>query len=284
MFFRIVLAAAAGEIVNDAECQKSALNVIINCVCGPVNRVGGSVARISMINTKKKVYRCGEDILNKMWNCVRFNNGIMLLINLLMTKTPITDADTIRTLSCKALCGLARSESVRQVICKLQLFTNGQIQGNTKCVSILLLTVFTGLALMKEPILQDKRKEHIRFCKYCLELIERVTGSPMSSNIETSIVNLNKVMCVRYSLSHSNCSFFSQAEVISQTRIAFNEKELLQLIYNHLIQKGLNKTADALVEEADISFNNNANSLIKNSLKFSTPPKTVPRVVCLNSL
>lgn len=46
---------------------------------------------------------------------------------------------------------------------------------------------------MKEPILQDKRQEHIRFCKYCLELIERVTGSPMPSNIETSIVNLNKV-------------------------------------------------------------------------------------------
>lgn len=124
------MAAAAGEIVNDAECQKSALNVIINCVCGPLNRVGGSVARISVGNTKKKVYRCGEDVLNKMWNCVRFNNGIMLLINILMTKTPITDADSIRTLSCKALCGLARSDNVRQVICKLQLFTNGQIQGD----------------------------------------------------------------------------------------------------------------------------------------------------------
>ena len=47
---------------------------------------------------------------------------------------------------------------------------------------------------MKEPILQDKRSEHIQFCKYCIELIERVTGSPVTTNLEASVGNLNKVV------------------------------------------------------------------------------------------
>lgn len=125
---RIILSAASGELINDPECQRSALNIIINCVCGPMNRNSIMSKTPSAIASKKKLIRYGEDILNKLWNCVRFSNGIMLLINLLVTKTPITDADSIRKLSCKALCGLARSENVRQVICKLPLFTDGQIQ------------------------------------------------------------------------------------------------------------------------------------------------------------
>lgn len=45
-------------------------------------------------------------------------------------KTPITDADSIRALACQALAGLARSETVRQIISKLTLFTSGQLQSN----------------------------------------------------------------------------------------------------------------------------------------------------------
>ena len=136
---------------------------------------------------------------------------------------------------------------------------------------------------MKEPILQDKRQEHIRFCKYCLELIERVTGSPMPSNIETSIVNLNKVFYKEIFLFCRILRYFlfCQAEVISQTKIVFNENELLQLIHNHLIQKGLTKTAQTLSSEANISNGGSSNQL-KNLIKFATPPKTVPRVVCLD--
>ncbi|CAG2112664.1 unnamed protein product [Medioppia subpectinata] len=224
---RIILAAAEGEIVADPDCQRSALNVIINCVCGPLSRIGGSIARLCGGSAKKRSFRSGEDLLTKMWNCVRSNNGIMILLNLMMVKTPITDADSIRALSCKALCGLARSETVRQIISKLPLFTNGQIQG-----------------LMKEPILQDKRTEHIKFCKYCIELIERVTGAPVATNLETSIANINK------------------AEVVAQTRIEFNEKELLQLIYHHLMKKGLSKTAQLLHTEAELpSFSSSRNAI-----------------------
>lgn len=35
----VILGAAEGEIVADPEVQKAALNVLITCVCAPMNRV-----------------------------------------------------------------------------------------------------------------------------------------------------------------------------------------------------------------------------------------------------
>lgn len=46
----------------------------------------------------------------------------------MIIKTPLTDADCIRTLACKALAGLARSETVRQIVSKLPMFASGQLQ------------------------------------------------------------------------------------------------------------------------------------------------------------
>ncbi|XP_074598714.1 lisH and WD40 domain-containing protein mahjong isoform X2 [Brevipalpus obovatus] len=217
----VILSCATGsETPNplDSEVKKSALHVIINCVCGPLHRIGDTIARLCSSSAKKsRSFRNGEDVLTKMWNCVRDNNGIIVLLNQLTVKTPISEADSIRALACKALCGLARSETVRQIISKLPLFTSGQLQ-----------------TLMKEPVLQDKRTEHIKFCKSCLQLIESVTGSPLSTNLDTSPANIAK------------------AEVVAQTKITYNEKELLLLIYQHLMAKGLKQSAAALQREASL--------------------------------
>lgn len=110
----------------------------------------------------------------------------------MMVKTPITDADSIRALACRALAGLARSEKVRQIISKLPMFTDGQIQ-----------------SLMKDPILQEKRQEHVTFQKYALELMERVSGKakPTGAEYEISLVSLHRVsyfrmiVCITYDLS-----------------------------------------------------------------------------------
>lgn len=51
-----------------------------------------------------------------------------MLLSLLAVKMPITDADQIRALACKALVGLSRSSAVRQIISKLPLFTSSHIQ------------------------------------------------------------------------------------------------------------------------------------------------------------
>ncbi|XP_063076746.1 DDB1- and CUL4-associated factor 1-like isoform X2 [Engraulis encrasicolus] len=216
----IVLVVAEGEVfVNDAEIQKSALQVVINCVCAPDKRVS-SIGKFMAGTPRRRLpqaNRASESVLAKMWNVVQSNNGIKVLLSLLTVKMPITDADQIRALACKALVGLARSATVRQIISKLPLFSSGQIQ-----------------TLMKEPVLQDKRNEHVRFCKYAAELIERVSGKPLLMGTDVSLARLQR------------------ASVVAQSRISFPEKELLLLIRNHLVAKGLNDTATTLTKEADL--------------------------------
>lgn len=82
--------------------------------------------------------------------------------------------------------------------------------------------------------LQDKRNEHVRFCKYAAELIERVSGKPLLMGTDVSLARLQR------------------ASVVAQSRISFPEKELLLLIRNHLVAKGLNDTATTLTKEADL--------------------------------
>lgn len=130
---------------------------------------------------------------------------------------PITDADQIRALACKALVGLSRSSTVRQIISKLPLFSSGHIQ-----------------QLMKEPVLQDKRSEHVKFCKFAAELIERISGKPLLIGTDVSL------------------AWLQRASVVAQSRISFPEKELLLLIRNHLVAKGLHDTATTLTKEAEL--------------------------------
>lgn len=163
---------------------------------------------------------------------------LQVLLSLLTVKMPITDADQIRALACKALVGLSRSSSVRQIIGKLPLFSSGHIQ-----------------QLMKEPVLQDKRSEHVKFCKFAAELIERISGKPLLIGTDVSL------------------AWLQRANVVAQSRISFPEKELLLLIRNHLLAKGLNDTATTLTKEADLPMA----VLSHSSHSTSTfPPVSVP--------
>ncbi|UYV76206.1 VPRBP [Cordylochernes scorpioides] len=129
---KVILTAAEGDKQQqqtDMEVTKSALEVIINCVCGPIGRNRGLLATPQSSGRKRGGVRTSEELLTRMWTCIRTNNGIMILLKLLSVETPITDADEIRCLACKALCGLSRCETVRQIMSKLPLFTSGQLQG-----------------------------------------------------------------------------------------------------------------------------------------------------------
>lgn len=256
-----VLIDCSIKLKEDPEVQCSALQVLINCCCGPLNRIGStstklfhnasnnnqqnnqnlaSISGFSMSNQPKNVkkIKTGEDLLNRLWYSVRSSNGIMVLLNLLTTKTPITHADKIRLLACKVLCGLARSETIKQILVKLTIFTSGHLQ-----------------QLMKEPILQERLQEHTQFKKYSLMLIQQVTGSNISNSLEsTSTANLSK------------------AEIVAQTKITYNEKELLSLIYSHLKQKGLDKAAETLLKEVKESQASTNRALDWPS---STPNKNV---------
>ncbi|KAJ7424751.1 protein VPRBP isoform X3 [Willisornis vidua] len=241
----IILGVAEGEFfIHDAEIQKSALQIIINCVCGPDNRISSIGKFISGTPRRKlpQAPKSSEHTLAKMWNVVQSNNGIKVLLSLLSVKMPITDADQIRALACKALVGLSRSSTVRQIISKLPLFSSCQIQ-----------------QLMKEPVLQDKRSEHVKFCKYAAELIERVSGKPLLIGTDVSLARLQK------------------ADVVAQSRITFPEKELLLLIRNHLISKGLGETASVLTKEADLPMTAASHSSAFTPIAAAASPVTLPR-------
>ncbi|XP_065605798.1 DDB1- and CUL4-associated factor 1 isoform X3 [Cyrtonyx montezumae] len=241
----IILGVAEGEFfIHDAEIQKSALQIIINCVCGPDNRISTIGKFISGTPRRKlpQAPKSSEHTLAKMWNVVQSNNGIKVLLSLLSIKMPITDADQIRALACKALVGLSRSSTVRQIISKLPLFSSCQIQ-----------------QLMKEPVLQDKRSEHVKFCKYAAELIERVSGKPLLIGTDVSLARLQK------------------ADVVAQSRITFPEKELLLLIRNHLISKGLGETASVLTKEADLPMTAASHSSAFTPVAAAASPVALPR-------
>ncbi|XP_056279423.1 DDB1- and CUL4-associated factor 1-like isoform X1 [Pseudoliparis swirei] len=238
----IVLAVAEGEVfVNDADIQKSALQVVINCVCAPDKRMS-SIGKFIAGTPRRRLpqhSKASESVLTKMWNVVQSNNGIKVLLSLLTVKMPITDADQIRALACKALVGLSRSTSVRQIISKLPLFSSGHIQ-----------------QLMKEPVLQDKRSEHVKFCKFAAELIERISGKPLLIGTDVSL------------------AWLQRASVVAKSRISFPEKELLLLIRNHLVAKGLHDTAGALTKEAELPMA--CPSLVTAAPSFPTVPPPPP--------
>ncbi|XP_067935367.1 DDB1- and CUL4-associated factor 1-like isoform X1 [Watersipora subatra] len=216
----ILLGMADTDILCEAEVQTSALNVIINLVCAPSDISCSAPRRNKSLGSSSVSVH--SPFLQSLWDEFRQNNGIMVLLKLLTIQTPLTGADAIRALACQALVGLSRSDTMCQIMSKLPLFNDGQL-----------------LALMKEPVLQDKRYEQIKFCKYASQLIERVCGRPQ---------NITDV-----SLEH-----IRKAEVVQQTRIIYKEKELLQLVYDHLLQKGLEASASALQKEANLTIRTSA--------------------------
>lgn len=220
--FCSVLGAAAGEITSDAEVIKSALAVLCHCVCSPIIRKdsGSSLIKFGNSSRKNKANtKFAEELIERVWESVCSNNGIVVLLSLMQTKGPITDADCIRGMACRALAGLARSDRVRQIVSKLPLFAGGQLQ-----------------ALMRDPILQEKRAEHVIFQKYALELLERISGKtkPLNNPLDPSLSNMHK------------------ANVIAQTRIHYNKQQLYQLIFEHLESNGLSQTAQMLQREVGL--------------------------------
>ncbi|XP_059103734.1 DDB1- and CUL4-associated factor 1-like isoform X1 [Peromyscus eremicus] len=246
----IILGVAEGEyFIHDGEIQKSALQVIINCVCGPDNGIS-SIGKFTSGTPQRRLFQTPTSIehtLAKMWNVVQCNDGIKVLLSLLSIKMPITDADQIRALACKALVGLSRSSTVGQIISKLPLFSSCHIQ-----------------QLMKEPVLQDKHSDHVKFCNYAAELIERVSGKPLLVGTDVSLAQLQK------------------AGIVAQSRISFPEKELLLLIRNHLISKGLGETATVLTREADLPMtaasHSSAFTPVTAAASTASLPQT-PRIV-----
>nr|CAB3267619.1 protein VPRBP [Phallusia mammillata] len=200
----------------EPEVLRSALCVIINCVCGSQYKFDGAMGKVINGTPQTKVIaKSTDEGKKKLWKCVKNKNGIKILLQLLMMTQPASHADVNRMLACKALCGLTRCETVKQIISKLPTFNNGQIQ-----------------FLTRAPIMQDRRKHHARFCKFMEELTGRVSGKPSSM--------------------HMDLDSMIKAHIVSQTVIRFDNRELLQMIHNHLNWSGLHHSASTLAREASL--------------------------------
>lgn len=89
----------------------------------------------------------------KLWNIVRRQHGIMVLLYHLETKQPISEADSVRTLACRGLVGLARSEEVRSMLAKLPLFTKALLQCKLFLLSQLVMDIcYSGINICLEAI------------------------------------------------------------------------------------------------------------------------------------
>ena len=224
----LILGAAEAEIVPESpEVQKAALQVLCFLLCGPVTAVRPVSHKTTSLTPtptrgSRRSCRGDTDVISKVWECVRENNGIMTLLTLIQSKTPLTDADSIRALACRALVGLARSGTATQIMSKLAIFNNGVLN-----------------MLLREPVLQDKRAEHVKFQKFAHQLMERVSGPVRGKNGWDSNNDISLEMLHR-------------ASVVANTKIRYNDKQLLQLVHEHLVMSGLYRTADLLKAEAEI--------------------------------
>ena len=213
----ILIACAEGEVVNFPSVQKAALLVLAHLLCAPINRPG-SIKHGSERTPAKR--RSSEEIINAVWECFRSNNGIMAMLQLVQGKTPVSDADKIRTLACQVLVGLARSTTATQIMSKLPIFNNG------------VLTM-----LVREPVLPDNLADHLKFQKYAQDLLEKVSGPGSQRTFDNHDITLDML---------------HRASVVANTKIRYNNKQLCQLIHEHLVLSGLKKTADVLCREADL--------------------------------
>ncbi|XP_066925763.1 DDB1- and CUL4-associated factor 1-like isoform X2 [Clytia hemisphaerica] len=250
----ILLTAIEGSIEKDIEVRKAALKVLCNCVTSSKSLIQDNTSAITNPQRKNLTESNGTDTTNhysnhsnnnkvklieKIWSSFRSNNGIMILLRTLEIASPLTEADSIRALVCKALYGIAENKLISQILGRLPMFHNEEIH-----------------QLMKEPILSDRITEHNMFTQYASLLLERVTGIPSKTTYNSA-----------------------QASIISQTRITYSQKELLQVVYNHLKKSGLSKAAEVLKDEADLP-----STTEDKRTTFGTPSITIPKDLCSPSI
>jgi len=250
----LLLELSEGEIVKDSAVMKASLGVLGNCLGGPspkspsqpairyrpffssMNNASNTLTPSTSFNTTRSPglnkslndlsynktggFRTAEQCLRTAWTCAQQNSAIMILTKLLHIREPPTDADALRELACRVLNGLSRHEPVRQILSKLSLINANELN-----------------ILMQEPVLLGRRHEHARFCYQALCLIERVLQTKILHDPIPKDLTQEKIL---------------KAAVVAQTKVVYNQMELLQLMYQHLMDVGLKNTAHVLQQEVNL--------------------------------
>ncbi|TDH71927.1 hypothetical protein CCR75_006908 [Bremia lactucae] len=165
-----------------------------------------------------------DKMLRPVRKLARERNAIKVCVYLLRYKRSVQNADAIRLLATRALLGLSRDRHISQIIEKMQV---GQLLSDM---------------IRSDPVLEENADIHVRFRESALDLISHVTHR--ASNV---VINEATDPTVRK---------IEKASIVANTKISYDENELLRLIHDHLVTKGLHHAASALVNEAKILADN----------------------------
>ncbi|KAJ0247438.1 DDB1- and CUL4-associated factor 1 [Hirschfeldia incana] len=170
-----------------------------------------------------------EQVYRQAREAVRGNDGIKILLKLLQPKiyvNPPATPDCLRALACRVLLGLARDDTIAQILTKLEVGkslselirdSGGQSSGT------------------------DQVKWQTELTQVALELIGIVTNSGHSNTLTASDAATPTLRRIE------------RAAIAAATPITYDSKELLLLIHEHLQASGLGETASALLKEAQLS-------------------------------
>lgn len=161
-----------------------------------------------------------DKVLRPVRKLAREKNAIKVCTQLLRYKRSVQNADAIRLLATRALLGLSRDKQIAQILEKMQI---GQLLSDL---------------IRNEPILEENADLHVRFRESALDLISQVTHRAPNVVInEATDPTVRKI---------------EKASIVAQTKISYDDNELLRLIHDHLVTKGLHQAASTLSEEAKL--------------------------------
>jgi len=248
----ILLEIAMSSNPRDSELVRDALRVFCNCVSPPHHedcwqhpykdiRQYTLTARSMRSKKDDQTQRSNTEAadsttIDSCFNCcskakddkmlrpvrrlARERNAIKVCVYLLRYKRSVQNADAIRLLATRALLGLSRDRHISQILEKMQV---GQLLSDM---------------IRSDPVLEENADIHVRFRESALDLISHVTHR--ASNV---VINEATDPTVRK---------IEKASIVANTKISYDENELLRLIHDHLVTKGLNNAASALLGEAKI--------------------------------
>ncbi|CAH0480004.1 unnamed protein product [Peronospora belbahrii] len=161
-----------------------------------------------------------DKMLRPVRKLARERNAIKVCVYLLRYKRSVQNADAIRLLATRALLGLSRDRHISQILEKMQV---GQLLSDM---------------IRSDPVLEENADIHVRFRESALDLISHVTH-------RASCVVINEA-------TDPTVRKIEKASIVANTKIFYDENELLRLIHDHLVTKGFHHAASALVDEAKV--------------------------------
>eukprot|EP01052_Picozoa_sp_SAG31_P015178 SAG31_NODE_968_length_10678_cov_4.493619_2_plen_1237_part_00 len=148
------------------------------------------------------------------WAIIRANNGIKILLRLVKYRVVPDVADSVRALACRSLCALSRDPAIAQILAQLHI--SRELRD-----------------LIRQPVLPERQFWHDQLRASALTLMENTMGTAASSQAMLQ-----------------EASQPTRAAIAAATKVQYDDRELLQLIHDHLHAKGLDGAAKALAAEA----------------------------------